>query len=74
MTKRARMLRRNRRPVARGSPRLGTPARLDTTKAAMNTAPQVNKDQFTPAGGFDQESQKVDVYWKARLTTITCSK
>jgi sporulation protein YlmC with PRC-barrel domain len=47
---------------------------LDTTKAAMNTAPQVSKDQFTPAGGFGQESQKVDAYWKAHLTTITGSK
>jgi sporulation protein YlmC with PRC-barrel domain len=41
---------------------------LDTSKAAMNTAPDVSHDQFTHAGGFAQESEKVDTYWKTHLS------
>ncbi len=41
---------------------------LDTTKASLDAAPQVSKDQFTTPGQFDKESQKVDAYWKANLS------
>jgi sporulation protein YlmC with PRC-barrel domain len=41
---------------------------LDTTKALVEGAPQVSKDQFTTPGQFDQESQKVDAYWKALIS------
>jgi hypothetical protein len=41
---------------------------LDTTEAIMNSAPQVDNHQFGSAGGFAQQSQKVDAYWNAHLT------
>jgi sporulation protein YlmC with PRC-barrel domain len=40
---------------------------LDTTKAVMSAAPQVSDDQFTKAGQFEPESQKVDAYWTSRI-------
>jgi hypothetical protein len=41
---------------------------LDTTKGALDAAPKVTDEQFATPGHFDQESQKVDAYWKAHIT------
>ena len=41
---------------------------LDTTKAALDAAPQASHDQFATPGNFDRQSQTVDAYWKAHIT------
>ena len=42
---------------------------LDTTKSVMGAAPLVSHDQFVTPGHFDQESGKVNAYWRTHLTT-----
>jgi sporulation protein YlmC with PRC-barrel domain len=41
---------------------------LNTTKSAMDTAPQVTHNQAMTTGQFSQESPKVDAYWKTHLS------
>ena len=45
----------------------GTLLVLDTTKAVLAAGPQGHGDQFTKAGQFDAESQKVEAYWTAHI-------
>lgn len=40
---------------------------LNTTKAVLQAAPQLSDDKFAAKGQFEQESQKVDAYWKLQL-------
>jgi len=40
---------------------------LNITKATMNGAPQVKKDQNFQQDGFAAEMQKVNAYWASRL-------
>ena len=40
---------------------------LDTTKATMDAAPKVSKNEFMTPAHFAQESKKVDAYWSVHL-------
>jgi len=41
---------------------------LDTSKKAMDKAPQMEKDHFSPQGRYAEMSAKLDAYWKASLS------
>ncbi len=43
---------------------------LDANAGTMAAAPAVNYEEFATRGHFDQESQKVDAYWKTHLSNI----
>jgi hypothetical protein len=47
---------------------------LDTTKAVLTAAPQGRDDQFTKAGEFAAESQKVETYWIAHVKLASALK
>ncbi len=40
---------------------------LDTTPGIMASAPEVSDDHFATTGGFAEESQTVDTYWKTNI-------
>lgn len=40
---------------------------LDTTKGAIDAAPQVRRNEFAPHGDFASQSAKVDAYWKGKV-------
>ena len=42
---------------------------LDTSKGAMDAAPQVKSDRFASPSHFDRLSHKVDTYWNTHLTS-----
>jgi len=42
---------------------------LNATKAVLQAAPELADDKFAAKGQFEQESQKVDAYWKTQLAS-----
>jgi sporulation protein YlmC with PRC-barrel domain len=41
---------------------------LDTTRVALEAAPQMNRDEFANPGTFEQESNTADAYWKTHIS------
>ncbi len=41
---------------------------LDTTKGAVDAAPQVRKNEFAPHGDFASQAAKIDAYWKGKMS------
>lgn len=41
---------------------------LDTTKGAIDAAPQVRRNEFSPHGDFVSQSAKIDAYWKGKVS------
>jgi sporulation protein YlmC with PRC-barrel domain len=41
---------------------------LNTTKREMDAAPRISSDEITTPANFDQQSQKIDAFWKANLS------
>jgi hypothetical protein len=41
---------------------------LDTTKVALEGAPQMSRDEFANPGTFEQKSDTVDAYWKTQVS------
>jgi sporulation protein YlmC with PRC-barrel domain len=41
---------------------------LDTTKGAIDAAPQVRRNEFAPHGDFVSQSAKIDAYWAGKVS------
>jgi sporulation protein YlmC with PRC-barrel domain len=41
---------------------------LNTTKGAIDAAPQVRRNEFAPHGDFVSQSAKIDAYWKGKVS------
>lgn len=40
---------------------------LDTTKSAIDAAPRVKRNEFSPHGDFVSQSEKIEAYWKGTI-------
>lgn len=46
-----------------------SPLALDTTKSVLDVGTRVSHEQFATPGQFNQQSQRVDTYWKTHLSS-----